>query len=166
MQTMQPAPLSDTPTEITLNEAGLVALAADLGALLVPGDVVALHGDLGTGKTTFARALIQSLLDRAEEVPSPTFTLVQTYDTSRGTIWHADLYRLTDPNEVVELGLTDAFSNDIALVEWPDRLGPYLPDSRIDMTLAHVSDPAVRHLSLGPARREVSNLFTAAQTLA
>lgn len=102
-----------------------------------PGDVLLLQGDIGAGKTHFARALIQSLLSEPEDVPSPTFTLVQTYETPRSEIWHADLYRLTSPDEVVELGLTDAFEDAICLVEWPDRLAELAPQSalRLDFSL-------------------------------
>ncbi|SFL77724.1 tRNA threonylcarbamoyladenosine biosynthesis protein TsaE [Shimia aestuarii] len=102
-----------------------------------PGDVLLLQGDIGAGKTHFARALIQSLLSEPEDVPSPTFTLVQTYETPGSEIWHADLYRLTSPDEVVELGLTDAFEDAICLVEWPDRLAELAPQSalRLDFSL-------------------------------
>ena len=90
--------------------------ATNLAGSLAAGDVILLEGDVGAGKTHFARALIQSLLDTPEDVPSPTFTLVQTYQTPKGDIWHADLYRLTSPLEIEELGLTDAFETGICLV--------------------------------------------------
>jgi len=99
------------------------AIARRLGSALRPGDTVLLTGDIGAGKTHFARCLIQSQLAIPEDVPSPTYTLVQTYDGARGDIWHADLYRLGGPNDVFELGLTEAFESAICLVEWPDRLG-------------------------------------------
>jgi tRNA threonylcarbamoyladenosine biosynthesis protein TsaE len=102
-------------------------IAARLGRVVACGDVILLVGDIGAGKTHFARHLIQSLQDVAEDVPSPSFTLVQTYDTRAGDIWHADLYRLTSPSEVEELGLADAFGTAICLVEWPDRLGELQP---------------------------------------
>lgn len=110
-------------------------LARSLGALLRPGDTVLLSGDVGAGKTHFARCLILSLLDAPEDVPSPTYTLVQTYDADAGEIWHADLYRLTDIGEVDELGLTQAFSDAICLVEWPDRLGVHAPEAALSLSL-------------------------------
>ncbi|MDU8910854.1 tRNA (adenosine(37)-N6)-threonylcarbamoyltransferase complex ATPase subunit type 1 TsaE [Aestuariicoccus sp. MJ-SS9] len=101
--------------------------ARRIGAALRAGDVILLTGSIGAGKTHFARALIQSLLDPPEDVPSPTFTLVQTYDTPKGELWHADLYRLGDPDQCVELGLTEAFETAICLVEWPEILGDMVP---------------------------------------
>lgn len=101
--------------------------AVTLGSTLRPGDTVLLNGPVGAGKTHFARALIQSLLEMPEDVPSPTFTLVQTYDTMAGTLWHTDLYRISSDTEIDELGLLDAFDSAICLVEWPDRLGSVTP---------------------------------------
>lgn len=100
-------------------------LAQALAPQLTRGDTVLLRGGLGSGKTHFARSLIQARLATAglaEEVPSPTYTLVQTYFDGVAEIWHADLYRLTGPDEVLELGLDEAFREAIVLVEWPDRL--------------------------------------------
>jgi len=112
-------------------------LARRLGVVLSAGDTVLLTGDVGAGKTHFARALIQSLLTALEDVPSPTFTLVQVYDSASGDeIWHADLYRLSDPSETEELGLTDAMENAICLIEWPDRMGALHPQDALDITLA------------------------------
>ncbi len=112
------------------------AIARRLGAHLRAGDVLLLHGDIGAGKTHFARCLIQSLLPRPEDVPSPTYTLVQTYPGPVCEIWHADLYRLPGPNEVFELGLTDAFDSAICLIEWPDRLGDLAPSTALTIALA------------------------------
>lgn len=117
------------------DEAATKALAARLAPHLRAGDVVTLRGDLGAGKTALARHLIRHLAgDEAEEVPSPTFTLVQTYEHLTPPIWHFDLYRLTDPGEVVELGWEEA-REACALVEWPERLGPLLPRDRLDVQL-------------------------------
>ena len=122
---------------VTLTSADeTAALAKRLAANLGSGDTILLTGDVGAGKTHFARALIQSRLPHPEDVPSPTFTLVQTYDTADGAeIWHADLYRLTDPSEIEELGLIDAMQSAICLIEWPDRLGSLRPSAALDITL-------------------------------
>lgn len=109
------------------NERGTARVAAALGSTLSKGDVILLEGDIGTGKTLFARQMIQSLQTNPEDVPSPSYTLVQIYDTELGQIWHTDLYRLSRPDDVVELGLPAAFQDEICLVEWPDRLGEYTP---------------------------------------
>ncbi len=128
-------------------------LAQELASRLSPGDVILLDGPIGSGKTHFARALIQARLaaDGAppEDVPSPTFTLVQSYETPSCEIWHADLYRLTHPDEVDELGLTQAFDEAICLVEWPDRLGELTPEGALFIAFEADDDPEARlmHLS-------------------
>ena len=122
--------------EITLPDAGATAaLGRALGELLRAGDCVLLEGGLGAGKTHLARALIQSRLAAPEDVPSPTFTLVQVYETGGPEIWHADLYRLSGPDEVIELGLDAAFESAICLVEWPDRLGDITPADALTVEL-------------------------------
>jgi len=118
--------------------------AARLGRLLVPGDCILLNGSLGAGKTHFARSLIQSVLSNAEDVPSPTFTLVQTYDTDVGPIWHADLYRINGADEIEELGLTEAMEDAICLIEWPDRLGDLKPDDALVLQFTAQDDPDAR----------------------
>jgi len=124
------------------------AFARALAPRLRAGDVLLLEGQIGSGKTHFARALIQArlLADGAplEDVPSPTFTLVQTYDTGRIEIWHADLYRLTHPDEVEELGLVDAFTEAVCLVEWPDRLGDLAPEGALVLSFAPGDDADTR----------------------
>ncbi|CUH79531.1 tRNA (adenosine(37)-N6)-threonylcarbamoyltransferase complex ATPase subunit type 1 TsaE [Tropicibacter naphthalenivorans] len=124
------------------------ALAARLGAMLHAGDVLLLSGEIGAGKTHFARALIQSLQDTPEDVPSPTFTLVQVYDTPAGELWHADLYRLSSPDECVELGLADAFDEAICLVEWPDKLEDLTPAAALSLRLADRAGDDTRQLTL------------------
>lgn len=121
---------------ITLNSPEeTAAFAARLGASLRPGDILLLEGQIGSGKTHFARSLIQSVMNTPEDVPSPTFTLVQAYDTKVGEIWHCDLYRLSAVEEIEELGLIEAFDTAICLVEWPDKLGPLTPDTALQVTL-------------------------------
>ena len=116
-------------------------LGAALAALVRAGDMVALRGDLGAGKTTLARGLIRALSgDPQLIVPSPTFTLVETYDTAAGTIWHFDLYRLERPQDAYELGIEDAFAQGISLIEWPERLGGLLPQRRLDIFLSQKGD--------------------------
>ncbi|WP_375174034.1 tRNA (adenosine(37)-N6)-threonylcarbamoyltransferase complex ATPase subunit type 1 TsaE [Pseudooceanicola sp.] len=126
-------------------------LARRIGAGLTPGSTLLLEGPVGAGKTHFARALIQSLLLTPEDVPSPTFTLVQTYDGRDGEIWHADLYRLTSPDEVIELGLEEAFDTAICLVEWPDRLGPLAPPGALTLRFAAEGEAVRRIDAIGPA---------------
>ena len=110
-------------------------LAQWLADRLGPGDAVLLSGPIGAGKSHLARAFIRARLDRFEDVPSPTFTLVQTYQADDVEIWHADLYRLTHPDEVLELGLDEAFERAICLVEWPDRLGSLVPERAVRVDL-------------------------------
>jgi len=114
-------------------------LAQALAPVLTPGDVIALRGGLGAGKTTFARALIEALLGRESDVPSPTYTLVQTYDGPDFPIFHMDLYRLEQPDHVFELGW-DETQSGLALIEWPDRAGTHLPAWRLDLTLEILGD--------------------------
>ncbi len=124
-------------------------LGAALARALRPGDVVALAGPLGAGKTTLARAVIAAL-GGGEEVPSPTFTLAQSYELPGGLLWHFDLYRLAQPRDAWELGIEDAFAEAISLVEWPERLGALLPADRLEIAL----DFAARDVSGGgDARR-------------
>lgn len=120
-------------------EADTTALAAWFAKVLNAGDTLLLQGPIGAGKSFFARALIRSLLGDID-VPSPTFTLVQTYETQAFDIWHADLYRLTSPDEVVELGLDAAFETAVCLVEWPDRLGELTPDDALLLELSAHED--------------------------
>ena len=133
--------------------------AQRLGGLLGPRDVLLFEGEIGAGKTHFARCLIQSLLLESEDVPSPTFTLVQTYDTSGFEIWHADLYRLTSPDEVVELGLTDAFETALCLVEWPDRLADLSPKNALSIFLEMTEIPGERRMVLRADDQRWANIL-------
>ena len=127
------------------------ALAQALGPRLAPGDCLLLVGEVGAGKTHFARCLIQTLQKMPEDVPSPTYTLVQTYPGHHSEIWHSDLYRLSDISELEELGLLDAFETAICLVEWPDRLGPDLPSDALQIHLTATPDGHNARLSLTSA---------------
>lgn len=111
------------------------ALAQRIAMILRAGDVILLEGEIGAGKSSFSRGVIRALCGPNEEVPSPTFTLVQVYETAETEIWHADLYRLSDPQEIVELGLLDAFDAAICLIEWPDRLGDLRPKGTLTLSL-------------------------------
>ena len=120
------------------DESATASLAAQLAALAQPGDVIALQGELGVGKTSFARAFIRARGD-APEVPSPTFTLVQIYDFPDAAIWHFDGYLLRDPEEAWELGIEDAF-----------RDGALVPPRRLEIALGHMARPTMRHARLQP----------------
>ncbi|HQS84907.1 MAG: tRNA (adenosine(37)-N6)-threonylcarbamoyltransferase complex ATPase subunit type 1 TsaE [Alphaproteobacteria bacterium 16-39-46] len=113
----------------TLQETQKWALV--IAALLQKFDVLALKGNLGAGKTTFTRFLIQSLTSPQQEVPSPTFTLVQAYETQKGLLFHFDCYRLESPFEVLELGIEDAFTTGISLIEWPEKIDIFLPPNTL-----------------------------------
>jgi tRNA threonylcarbamoyladenosine biosynthesis protein TsaE len=123
------------------------ALAARLAPLLRAGDVVALSGPLGAGKTFFARSVIEAL-GGPEEVPSPTFKLVQTYDLAPAPVWHFDLYRLSRPEDAYELDIEDAFADAISLIEWPERLGGLLPAERLNVALAFGAGDNERQVTL------------------
>ena len=116
------------------NEKDTENIAVQLAASLQPNDIVCLSGDLGSGKTLFARALIRAMAKNPDlDVPSPTFTLVQLYDTPKGVIWHFDLYRLKNAEEIYELGWEEALAGNITLVEWPEKLEYLAPEDRLDI---------------------------------
>ncbi|MEM6477641.1 MAG: tRNA (adenosine(37)-N6)-threonylcarbamoyltransferase complex ATPase subunit type 1 TsaE [Pseudomonadota bacterium] len=143
------APLSLTLEDLSETER----FAVFLGAHLRAGDCLLLEGPVGAGKTSFARALIQSLLPHHEDVPSPTFTLVQTYETPNFEIWHCDLYRLTTSEELIELGLEEALSDAVCLIEWPERLGALTPASAQTLAFEPIKGGAARRVTLrGDAR--------------
>lgn len=115
-----------TKTWISQEEKDTIALGQKLAKIAQKGDCFALFGTLGMGKSVLSRAFIQALT-AAEEVPSPTFTLVQSYETPKFEIYHFDLYRLKSPEEIFELGMEEALYEGVCLIEWPERMGGYLP---------------------------------------
>ena len=116
------------------SENEMMEFGAKLARVLVIGDVVALTGDLGAGKTTLSRGIIQALCGDIE-VPSPTYTIVQTYETPEYELWHCDLYRLEKPDDIFELGLFEAMEENVCLVEWPDRMGDHLIGSALTLDI-------------------------------
>ncbi len=126
------------------DEAATQALGAAVARSLRAGDAVCLTGPLGAGKSSLARALIRALTSPDEEVPSPTYTLVQAYQGADFEIAHFDLYRLEDPDEARELGLDDALERGAAVIEWPQRLGGALPPDRLSLEIEPTSDGAAR----------------------
>jgi len=139
------------------------ALGTLIGPLLRAGDALLLSGDIGAGKTHFARASILSRLPIPEPVPSPTFTLVQVYETGTTEIWHADLYRLTGPDGCVELGLDQAFDDAICLIEWPDRLGDLTPENALHLDFAATEQDQRRvtlHATSGTWAQRLAKLFS------
>ena len=142
-----------TPIRVELaDEAATAALAARVSARARPGDVFALSGPLGSGKTVFARAFINARTRTPQEVPSPTFTLVQGYEfpNAEGAIpvYHFDLFRIENADETAELGMDDAFAGGISLIEWPDRLDASLPADRLEVSLDQGPSPDSRLASL------------------
>ncbi|MEH6528016.1 MAG: tRNA (adenosine(37)-N6)-threonylcarbamoyltransferase complex ATPase subunit type 1 TsaE [Sneathiella sp.] len=119
------------------SQSETVAFAHQFSSALTKGDVVTLSGTLGAGKTAFIRAVLQSLIDPELEVPSPTFNLLLTYDVpgQNTTIYHYDFYRIETPEEVLELDIDEAFDDGITLIEWADRMGPYLPEENLDIVI-------------------------------
>jgi tRNA threonylcarbamoyladenosine biosynthesis protein TsaE len=135
-------------TEFILkNEVATGILASQLANLAEPRDIIALTGNLGLGKTAFARAFITAL-GGSGEVTSPTFSLVQVYELSRINVYHFDLYRIENSEEIFELGIEDAFADGISLIEWPDRMATYLPPERLDIFFSNGLDENARRVLL------------------
>jgi tRNA threonylcarbamoyladenosine biosynthesis protein TsaE len=132
------------------DEAATQQLGQRLAKTLRPGDAVCLTGPLGAGKSTLARALVRALTSADEEVPSPTFTLVQFYDGPDFPVAHFDLYRLTDPDEAYEIGLEEALEDGAALIEWPQRLEGRLPANRLAIEITPSQDGEARRATLVP----------------
>lgn len=130
---------------ISYNESETAEIAARLAKISKQGDIWALHGTLGMGKSVFARAFIQTLTG-VGEVPSPTFTLVQTYQTPLFNIYHYDLYRLKNATEIFELGVEEAFCEGVSLVEWPEKMGAFAPRNMWQLYITSFDD--VRHIKI------------------
>lgn len=151
--------VSAAPRRLHLPDVGATAaLARRVAAFATPGDVIALKGELGSGKTFFARAFIGE-----EDVPSPTFTLVQIYDRPQGRVWHFDLYRLEAPEQAIELGIEEAFASGISLIEWPERLGRLLPDEHLEIALGFTAAPEARDAVIAGTGRWVPLLDAIAE---
>jgi tRNA threonylcarbamoyladenosine biosynthesis protein TsaE len=151
--------LAATLTVDLSDERATADLAARLAMRSRQGDVIGLAGDLGSGKTAFARAFIRAFGSGKEEVPSPTFTLVEIYAfAGRPPIWHFDLYRLAAPEEAYELGIEEAFGEGISLIEWPERLGPLLPAEHLRVALMPGSQPMARTAQLDASPAWASRL--------
>lgn len=135
-----------------VDEAATRRLGAAIAKQLRAGDLIALRGGLGAGKTALARAIIRARQESVglagEEVPSPTFTLVQVYAAAELTLWHFDLYRLERAEEVYELGIEDALAGGVTLIEWPERIEDLLPDDRLDVDIDFGEDAGGRMVAL------------------
>lgn len=171
---MKPLDAAEFSMTLTLaDEAATAELAQSLSLQAKAGDVIALSGDLGAGKTSFARAFINALPREKgaadpgspEEVPSPTFTLVQLYERAAGQVWHFDLYRLEQAEEAYELGIEEAFSEGISLIEWPERLGGLLPRDRLELRLGFAALPQSRTAEFRAEGSWKARLETLAQAL-
>ena len=135
---------------ILADEAATARLGAAIAAALKAGEAVCLSGPLGAGKSTLARALVRALTTPEEEVPSPTFTLVQFYEGDRLNVAHFDLYRLSSADEAYEIGLDEALDEGAAVIEWPERLEDQLPPDRLDVVIGLRGDTGGREARLVP----------------
>lgn len=125
------------------SERDTAAVAAWLAKRVSVGDVIALYGTLGVGKTAFCRGFIRSLTNESEDVPSPTFTLLQTYETALFPVYHFDMYRLKTPDEAYEIGIEDAFAEGVSLIEWPEKVGSLLPRKHITVRIDIQNDERI-----------------------
>lgn len=121
-------------------------IAQQIAQIAEIGDVIALHGDLGVGKSVFSRSFIRTLTSEDEEVPSPTFTLVQMYEADFGDLYHFDMYRLESPDDSLELGIEEAFNDGVSLIEWPSKLGSYLPWDCLNLEISPGENETARVL--------------------
>lgn len=140
------------PTHILSSESDSLSLGKQLAAQAHIGDVIALSGPLGAGKTVVARGFVQERAGQGIDVASPTFTLVHVYDQCDPPVWHFDLYRVEDPEECAELGLEEALASGISVIEWPENAGSWLPQDRLDVTLLPQADSDARQATLSPGK--------------
>ncbi len=132
--------MSKTITLYSHSERETQEIGKKIAHMARKGDCFALYGTLGMGKSVLARAFVQELLSTTDEVPSPTFTLVQMYDADDFTIYHFDLYRLKSPEEIFELGMEEALYEGVSLIEWPEKMGGYLPKKAICIQISPEKD--------------------------
>lgn len=139
------------------NEAQTCALARRLAGQITAPATLCLDGALGAGKSVFARAFLRALGVEGD-IPSPTFTLVQTYHAQGLEIWHMDAYRIAQPQDAQELGILDAFDSAICVIEWPGKIADILPESRLDLFIERAgADPCARHITLeGPLLSQIT----------
>lgn len=123
-----------------LDKQEVCTYAQGIAQYLEPGDCLCLKGALGVGKSTFARALIRTLCPDIAHIPSPTFPIIVTYPYLEHGLWHCDFYRITHMHEIEELGVLEAMPQAITLIEWPEKMGIYLPKNRLEITLSIESD--------------------------
>ena len=146
------------------DEQATEELAERIAAASKTGDVIALYGDLGAGKTVFAKAFVRALNLPDQDVPSPTFTLVQTYDGTKRdgmplTVFHFDLYRLNAPEEIYEIGFEEALSSGVSLIEWPQKAGGLLPKNRLEIHLNAGRTPTQRNVTIIPKGKRYERDF-------
>lgn len=149
------------------NEYETKRLGAAIANIAEPTDVFAFFGTLGMGKSVLARAFIRELTSSDEEVPSPTFTLVQTYEAQKAILWHFDLYRIKQAEEVFELGIEDAFADGISLIEWPEKMSDYLPMDRYNINIIGIDEKRRKIEIMAPlfASTKVNKLKELAKSL-
>lgn len=143
---------------ISKNEEETAVLAGKMASLVQKGDVIALFGTLGMGKSVFSRAFIRHFQGNVD-VPSPTFTLLQTYDTPDFEIYHYDLYRLKHADEIFELGMEEALYQGVCLIEWPEKMGGYLPRKAIRVEIT--PEGSNRRISVFAGGEEMAERFKA-----
>ncbi len=140
------------------SEQDTIAVAKDFATDLKNGNMIALYGDLGVGKSVFCRALIRALTHTPDlHVPSPTFSLLQTYETPDFDIWHFDLYRVENSEEIYEIGWEEALADGVSLIEWPERIEPLLPPETIKITFEETGDHS-RKITIIPRQHPDSGM--------